>query len=34
MIELTITDTAKTELRKVLKNFSAKTVRLIQQGFG
>lgn len=34
MIELTMTDTAKNELLKVLKNFSARSVRLIQQGFG
>lgn len=34
MIELTMTETAKAELLKVLKHFSAKTVRLVQQGFG
>lgn len=34
MIEITITETAKMELLKVLKNVSAKSIRLIQQGFG
>lgn len=34
MIEITITETAKIELLKVLKNVSAKSIRLIQQGFG
>ena len=34
MIEIRLTETAKTELLKVLKNGSAKAIRLIQQGFG
>lgn len=34
MIEITITETAKIELLKVLERFNAKTVRLIRQGFG
>ena len=34
MIEITITETAKIELSKVLRHFNAKSVRLIQQGFG
>ena len=34
MIEIAITDTARNELIKVLKQVSAKSVRLIQQGFG
>lgn len=34
MIEITITETAKIELFKVLRRFNVKSVRLIQQGFG
>ncbi len=34
MIEITITETAKIELLKVLERFNAKTVRLIRKGFG
>ncbi len=34
MIEITITETAKIELFKVLRYFDAKSIRLIQQGFG
>ncbi len=34
MIDITITQTAKIELFKVLERFNAKSVRLIQQGFG
>jgi hypothetical protein len=34
MIEIMITETAKTELLKVLSNFDAQSIRLIQQGYG
>jgi len=34
MIEIAITVTAKTELLKVLDQAGAKSVRLVQQGFG
>ncbi len=34
MIEITMTEIAKMELLKVLRHFGAKSVRLIQQGFG
>lgn len=34
MIEIRITETAKIELFKVLRHFEAKSIRLIQQGFG
>jgi hypothetical protein len=34
MIEITMTETAKIELLKVLKNVTTKSIRLIQQGFG
>jgi hypothetical protein len=34
MIEITLTDTAKKELLKVLEQFSSKAIRLIQQGYG
>lgn len=34
MIEITMTETAKRELLKVLGNISAKSIRLINQGFG
>ena len=34
MIEITITETAKIELSKVLRYFDAQSVRLIQQGYG
>jgi hypothetical protein len=34
MIEITMTETAKIELLKVLKNVTAKSIRLIRQGFG
>jgi len=34
MIEITITETAKIELFKVLRYFDAQSIRLIQQGFG
>ncbi len=34
MIEITITETAKDELFKVLRYSEAKSIRLIQQGFG
>jgi len=34
MIEITITETAKSELFKVLKRFDAKSVRLMRQGQG
>ena len=34
MIEIRITQKAKTELIKVLEHFNAGSVRLIQQGFG
>jgi hypothetical protein len=34
MIAITLTDTAKTELCKVLEQRSSKSVRLIQQGYG
>jgi hypothetical protein len=34
MIEISITETAKNELFKVLRNFDAQSIRLIQQGYG
>jgi hypothetical protein len=34
MIEITITETAKIELFKVLSNFNAQSIRLTQQGYG
>jgi hypothetical protein len=34
MIELTMTETARTELLKVLQNIPARSIRLIRQGFG
>jgi hypothetical protein len=34
MIELTMTETAKTELLKILERSSAKTIRLIRHGYG
>ncbi len=34
MIDITITETAKNELIKVLERFEAKSVRLVQQGLG
>ncbi len=34
MIEITITETAKIELSKVLRYFDAQSVRLIQKGYG
>lgn len=34
MIEISMTETAKSELLKVLGNASAKSIRLINQGFG
>ena len=34
MIEITITQTAKTELLKVLERFDAKSIRLTQKGQG
>jgi hypothetical protein len=34
MIEITITEKAKIELFKVFRYFGAKSIRLIQQGFG
>ena len=34
MIEIKITETAKSELFKVLERFNAQSVRLVQQGFG
>lgn len=34
MIELTMTESAKIELHKVLKRMAAKSIRLIQQGYG
>ena len=34
MIDITITETAKIELFKVLRHFNGKSVRLVQQGFG
>jgi hypothetical protein len=34
MIEITMTESAKIELLKVLKNVTTKSIRLIQQGFG
>lgn len=34
MIEITLTETAKIKLLKVLENYSSKSIRLIQQGFG
>lgn len=34
MIEITITETAKAELLKVLERHHTKFVRLVQQGFG
>jgi hypothetical protein len=34
MIEITITETAKIELLKVLRHFNAQSVRLMHQGFG
>jgi hypothetical protein len=34
MIEIKITETAKIELFKVLERFNARSVRLVQQGFG
>jgi hypothetical protein len=34
MIEIAMTETAKSELLKVLGNVSAKTIRLINRGFG
>jgi hypothetical protein len=34
MIEITLTDKARLELFKVIRHFDAKSIRLIQQGFG
>lgn len=34
MIEITMTETAQIELNRVLRQASAKAVRLIQQGYG
>jgi hypothetical protein len=34
MIEITLSEKAKTELLKVLKYVSSKSIRLIQQGYG
>jgi hypothetical protein len=34
MIEITITETAKIELFKVLRDFDAQSIRLIRQGYG
>ena len=34
MIEISMTETARMELLKVLKNEPAKSIRLINQGFG
>ena len=34
MIEIKITEKAKTELFKVISRFNARSVRLMQQGFG
>ena len=34
MIEITITETAKIELLKVLGHFDAQSIRLTQQGYG
>jgi hypothetical protein len=34
MIEITITETAKIELFKVLRDFEAQSIRLIRQGYG
>lgn len=34
MIEIAITEKAIIELFKVLRNFNARSIRLIQQGFG
>ena len=34
MIEISMTETAKIELLKVLKHAAAKSVRIIEQGFG
>ncbi len=34
MIEITMTKTARTELLKVLKEYSTKAIRLMQQGYG
>jgi hypothetical protein len=34
MIEIAITETAKIELFKVLSDFDAQSIRLIQQGYG
>jgi hypothetical protein len=34
MIEITITETAKNELFKVLRSFDAPSIRLTQQGYG
>ena len=34
MIEITLTETAKNKLLKVLENFSSKSIRLIRHGYG
>ncbi len=34
MIEITLTEKARIELLKVLKNTTAHSVRIIEQGFG
>ncbi len=34
MIEITITEKAKTERLKVIESFNVRTIRLIRQGFG
>lgn len=34
MIEITMTESAKIELLKVLESVTSKSIRLIQQGFG
>jgi hypothetical protein len=34
MIEISITDIAQRELSRVIKDFEARSIRLIQQGFG
>jgi len=34
MIEITVTESAKTELLKVLRSAAAESIRIIQKGFG
>jgi hypothetical protein len=34
MIEITMTETARIELLKIVEHFSGKAIRLMQQGYG